>query len=164
VDLTAGTLSTGETIPTVTDNLVKQGTITENTIGVFYAPVGANDGTGELTFGGIDSSKITSDVTFVPITSKSPASQFWGIDLTANYGGQTLLDKASGIVDTGTTLILLASGKFYYYYYYYFGLFIFLRFLSPPNFLKQPRYLRNLSNDDQCHGRSKHPTARHPRQ
>ena len=44
------------------------------------------------------------------ITTASPASEFVGIDQTVTYAGQQLL-TSSGIVDTGTTLFLLATGK-----------------------------------------------------
>ena len=81
VDLTSGTLSSGEPVPTVTDNLFTQGTIAENSIGISYEPsTSDNVANGELTFGGTDPTKFTGEITFVPITSTSPASQYWGID------------------------------------------------------------------------------------
>lgn len=46
-----------------------------------------------------------------PITTTYPASEYWGIDQTVVYGSQTILPFSSGVVDTGTTLVLLASGK-----------------------------------------------------
>jgi len=117
-DLTSQTLSSGGNIPTVTDNLAKAGTISANSIGVSYAPpTSESDTNGELTFGGTDSSKFTGDITFVPITSTSPASQYWGIDQTITYGssGTTILDSTAGIVDTGTTLMLIATDAFQAY-------------------------------------------------
>lgn len=46
-----------------------------------------------------------------PITSTSPASQFFGISQSVRYGASTkLLTNAPGIFDTGTTLVLLATG------------------------------------------------------
>lgn len=58
VDLTTGTLSTGQAVPTVTDNLFAQGTIASDSIGISYEPTSA-EGTinGELNFGGTDSTK-----------------------------------------------------------------------------------------------------------
>ena len=45
-------------MPTVTDNLSKQGTISTESIGIFYQPsTSASALNGELTFGGVDSSK-----------------------------------------------------------------------------------------------------------
>ncbi|KAF8591297.1 aspartic peptidase A1 [Ramaria rubella] len=114
-DLTSSTLSSGEEVPTVLDNLAQAGIIPSNSIGIFFTtPTSDNDENGELTFGGVDSSKISGDVQFVPITSTSPANQFWGIDQTITYGtnGATVLSNTAGIVDTGTTLILIATDAF----------------------------------------------------
>ncbi|KAK7468930.1 hypothetical protein VKT23_003425 [Stygiomarasmius scandens] len=112
VDLTEGTVSQEGQIPTVTDNLLSQGTISTESIGIFYQPTTEeNLANGELTFGGVDESKTQSDVTYVPITSTSPASNYWGIDQDIEYNGSTIL-SSSGIVDTGTTLMLIASDAF----------------------------------------------------
>ncbi|KAH9931674.1 acid protease [Epithele typhae] len=118
VDLTSSTVSGTDSVPTVTDNLFAQGLIPNNSLGIFYQPSTSANGdmNGELTFGGSDSSKITSDVTFVPITSTSPASHYWGIDQEVTYGQSTsLLSGSAGIVDTGTTLLLLATDAFQAY-------------------------------------------------
>ena len=58
VDLTEGTVSGNAPVPTVTDNLFAQGTIANDSIGIFYQPT-TEEGAlnGELTFGGVDSSK-----------------------------------------------------------------------------------------------------------
>jgi hypothetical protein len=113
VDLTDGTIGGTTPVPTITDNLFKQGTISTESIGIFYQPsTSASALNGELTFGGVDSSKITSDVNYVPITTTSPASNYWGINQTINYGsGGAILDSTAGIVDTGTTLVLIATGS-----------------------------------------------------
>jgi hypothetical protein len=63
-----------------------------------------------LTFGGTDSSKFSGQLSYVPITGTSPASNYWGIDQTLTYGNNTTLLTSSGIVDTGTTLLLIATG------------------------------------------------------
>ena len=47
---------------------------------------------------------------YSPITTTSPASDYWGIDLSVAYGTTSILDTTAGILDTGTTLILIASG------------------------------------------------------
>jgi saccharopepsin len=73
-------------------------------------PASESDSDGELTFGGVDTSKTTSSVSYVPITSTSPASQYWGIDQSISYNGKTILSSTAGIVDTGTTLVLIATG------------------------------------------------------
>ncbi|KIM81488.1 hypothetical protein PILCRDRAFT_71813, partial [Piloderma croceum F 1598] len=114
VDLTQDTLSgSSAEIPTVTDNLYKQGTISTEVIGVYYAPTTtASNTNGELTFGGTDSSKFTGSIAYVPLTTTSPASHFWGIDQSVSYGTTSILSSTAGIVDTGTTLILLATNAY----------------------------------------------------
>jgi saccharopepsin len=67
---------------------------------------------GELTFGGVDNSKITTAVAYVPITKSSPASEYWGIDQSVTYGSTSIL-TGSGIVDTGTTLVLLSTSTLF---------------------------------------------------
>ncbi|KAI0672031.1 acid protease [Trametes maxima] len=117
VALTCGTLFPAilDCIPTVTDNAFTQGLIEAHEIGIAFAPTESLEVTnGELTFGGVDESKFTGPLTFVPITSTSPSSEFVGIDQTVTYGtaGTPILSSASGITDTGTTLLLLASDAF----------------------------------------------------
>jgi len=116
VDLTLGTLSpaTGTTIPTVTDNLFSKGTISAHSIGISFEPsITGNDLNGEITWGGVDSSKLTGAITTIPVTKTSPSSEFWGINESIRYGASTtILATTAGIVDTGTTLILIASNGF----------------------------------------------------
>ncbi|GJE94601.1 aspartic protease [Phanerochaete sordida] len=116
-DLTQNTVSGQSMVPTVVDNLFSQGTIAADSLGISFEPtteMGAING--ELTFGGVDASKITGDVTFVPITSTSPASNYWGINQDVTYGQDTaLLSGAAGIVDTGTTLVMIATDAFQQY-------------------------------------------------
>lgn len=106
-DLTIGTLApdSGTTIPTVTDNLFSQGTIREHL--VFIASQ-------EITFGGTDPDMFRGSITYVPITSTSPASNYWGIDATFTYGssGTSILSTTAGIIDHRNSLILLASDSY----------------------------------------------------
>jgi cathepsin E len=120
VELTVGTLSphTTSTVPTVTDNLFSQGTISKNEIGISFEPTTSEDVVnGELTWGGIDDSKYTGSITYVPITATSPAAKYWGIDQSVRYGSSSIpiLSTTAGIVDTGTTLILIATDAFQRY-------------------------------------------------
>ena len=57
-DLTQGTVSGTNQIPTVVDNLFSQSTITSDSLGIFFQPT-TQEGAinGELTFGGVDSTK-----------------------------------------------------------------------------------------------------------
>ncbi|KAG0708529.1 acid protease [Suillus ampliporus] len=112
VGLTKGTVSNVDTVPTVMDNLFSQGTIGSEILGVYFVPASEDDATGTLTFGGWNNSLITSGITYTPITSTSPARSYWGIDQSITYGDSALLSSVSGIVDTGTVLILIASDAF----------------------------------------------------
>lgn len=117
-DLTANTVSGKSTVPTVPDNLAAQHKIPSEVIGISYNPTTSlSDTNGELTFGGVDTSKYTGSITYVPITTSSPASEYWGIDQSIKYGasGATILGSSSGIVDTGTTLVLIGPLAFVEY-------------------------------------------------
>lgn len=113
VDLTMGTTSNTFEVPTVMDNLYNQRTISQEVLGIFFSPDSESDhnGNGELTFGGYDNSVITSSVNYVPLTTTFPASEFWGIEQSISYDNVTVLSSTAGIVDTGTTLILIATGE-----------------------------------------------------
>jgi hypothetical protein len=111
IDLTENSVSNTNQVPTVMDNLYAQKTISSEVLGVFFSPASSGDGSGELTFGGYDASKITGDVNYVPITTTSPSSEFWGVDLSISYGNTVILAKTAGIVDTGTPMIPIATGR-----------------------------------------------------
>lgn len=113
VDLTAGTTSRGELIPTVIGNGASQGTIAP-IVSIYFHQTNSTSGlkNGEITYGGTDSSKLASSIQYFPITKSSPASYYWGLDGSAKYGSTIVLSSTSGIVDTGTTLVLLASNAF----------------------------------------------------
>ncbi|EIM87136.1 family A1 protease [Stereum hirsutum FP-91666 SS1] len=113
VDLTEDTVSGTSTVPTVADNLLTQGIISSKVIGVSFAPATSeSSANGELTFGGTDSSKYTGSITYTPLTSTAPASKYWGIDQSITYGTTSILTNTAGIVDTGTTLLYIATEAF----------------------------------------------------
>ncbi|TFK51248.1 aspartic proteinase [Heliocybe sulcata] len=113
VALTEGTVSGVSSVPTVTDNLYSQGTISTEAIGIYFAPTTSESvANGELTFGGADSSKYTGSLRYTSLTSTYPASEYWGIDQTVTYNGQTILSSTAGIVDTGTTLVYIATDAY----------------------------------------------------
>ncbi|EJD07268.1 acid protease [Fomitiporia mediterranea MF3/22] len=116
VALTVGTVSDGKEVPTVTDNLYEEKLIPNNSLGIFYAPTIDSAGklNGQLCFGGEDHTKVTGKLTYFPVTSTSPASNYWGIDQSISYGpsGADPKSETAGILDTGTTLLYLASDAF----------------------------------------------------
>ena len=116
--MTDGTIGGGGTVPTVTDNLFSQGTISQDLVGVSFVPtIDVNpDQNGELDFGAVDPSKFTGDITFVPITGTSPASAFWGIDQSITYVNLSCMlasflncSWATVYIWTGMDLIMLLS-------------------------------------------------------
>ncbi|KAF9926970.1 hypothetical protein BGZ67_007801 [Mortierella alpina] len=61
---------------------------------------------GQYLFGGIDSSKYTGELTYVPVTKKG----YWQIAIEdVGYNGRSLRVASQGIVDTGTTLIIVGD-------------------------------------------------------
>lgn len=116
IHLTDNTVDNTDSVPTVSDNLKSQNTISTEVIGISYNPTTDYPVTnGELTFGDVDTSKFTGPITYTPITTTKPAGYYWGIDQTVNYGNVPILPSTAGIVDTGTTLTLLASNAFIEY-------------------------------------------------
>ncbi|TCD68313.1 hypothetical protein EIP91_011172 [Steccherinum ochraceum] len=114
-DLTVGTLKpdTTTTIPTVTDNLFSQAVISQNQVAVSFEPTTTFPNVnGEITFGGTDSSKFVGSINFSPLTKTKPAANFWGIDQAIRFGNTQILAKTAGVVDTATTLTLIASDAF----------------------------------------------------
>ncbi|TFY58882.1 hypothetical protein EVJ58_g6129 [Rhodofomes roseus] len=111
---TTGSFING-TIPTVMDNALAQGVIDTEVLGVSFSPITGNNSNssinGQLSFGGIDQSRLVGDVTYTPRTSKWPASRYWGIDANLTYGQTALGNDSSnsGIVDTGTSVVVIAD-------------------------------------------------------
>ncbi|KAF9370476.1 hypothetical protein CPC16_003688 [Podila verticillata] len=112
-DLSTNVTSIGTKVPTPVDNLYSTHQISSNVIGVWFQPItdgGIKETNGEITFGGHDSSKYFGRITYVPITTVSPSSEFWGIDIAEiAFGTTKITGTIHGIVDTGTTLILLSD-------------------------------------------------------
>jgi hypothetical protein len=99
--LTAGTANAEYIVPTVTNNLYKQGKIAIAAVGIAFAPTTSESVTnGVLTFGGADATLYVGNLSYTPLTTVSPASKYWGVAQTLSYGNETIMPLASGIVDT----------------------------------------------------------------
>ncbi|KAF1314343.1 Aspartic protease, partial [Globisporangium splendens] len=87
-------------LPTPFGTLVNNGALDEP---VFAFYLGKTDGgAGELTFGGIDSSRYTGDITYVPVTQKT----YWSVNLdSVGVNGQQFTGVTDAIVDSGTSFI-----------------------------------------------------------
>ncbi|GJJ75051.1 hypothetical protein EMPS_07409 [Entomortierella parvispora] len=112
-DLSANVTATGSVVPTPPENLYFAHIIKSNVVGVWFQPItngSTQETNGEITFGGVDPTKFLGRITYVPITTASPSNQFWGIDVAEVAFGTTKVSGIiHGIVDTGTTLILLSD-------------------------------------------------------
>lgn len=77
-DLTEGTVEGKELIDTVTDALFSQGIITNNIVSVYFEPnVEVGNMNGELSFGGVDNTKIIGDVKYASISEFSLCIPQW---------------------------------------------------------------------------------------
>ncbi|KAI8996661.1 aspartic peptidase A1 [Trametes punicea] len=115
-DLTCGSLLTSpdECFNTVIDNAWDAGSLSVYEVGISFHPSQyINQKNGELTFGGVDPSKYRGSLQYVPLTTTDPAAEFVGYEQSITYGDMDhVLMRTSGILDTGTTLVLLASDAF----------------------------------------------------
>ncbi|KAL7922896.1 aspartic peptidase domain-containing protein [Trichoderma austrokoningii] len=113
VDLTENTVDGADQVPTFMDNLFAQGSISSEVLGVSFRPESggdSDDSNGELTLGGTDSSKFSGSITYFPTLTSGQAAPYWGISIASfTYGSTTLASSATGIVDTGTTLIYIPT-------------------------------------------------------
>jgi len=114
-ELTRGTLdpSTNSTVLTFVDNLFKYKKIPEKVLGIYFEPANVSDANnGQLTFGGIDKSKIVGSVTYVDTLKKGLYTDFWSFKQSIKLGNVTIQTKNTGIADTGTTLLYISPAAF----------------------------------------------------
>nr|VWO97073.1 Uncharacterized protein [Ganoderma boninense] len=112
--LTQNTVSGTEFVTTLFDNAYEQGQMTADVVAFAFAPASqVSTPNGLLTFGGTDSSQFTGPIQFESITTTSPASKYFGLDMSIMYGSDTpILESTAGIIDIGTTLVMLATDAF----------------------------------------------------
>lgn len=118
IDLSSDSGFSSSGHPTVTNNAFIQDLIPSDEVGMYFLPTTSSPiADGQQTFGGVDPSFLTSLFTTVPITSTAPSKEFIGIDQAISYGtpDATILRSTAGVVDSGTTLILIASDAFALY-------------------------------------------------
>ncbi|KAM3532974.1 hypothetical protein MY4038_003789 [Beauveria bassiana] len=115
VALTKNTVADEATVPTFLNNLFKKKLIPEEVFSVYFHPEtggDSNDVNGELTFGGVDSTKFSGQISYVPTQKSGGAAPFWGVSASFQYGSKKLGNTNAGIVDTGTTLIALPDAAY----------------------------------------------------
>lgn len=74
---------------------------------------------GTLTFGGIDPSKFTDELTYVPIPQDRSSSKHWSIEQRITYGSHPdeveILKSGIGVIDTGSSVVHLEYNAFQEY-------------------------------------------------
>ena len=106
---TEGRVSGNQPVHTVMDNLVARGLISEKILGVYFVPSTERKKQGVLTFGGFDPDVITTPMHYVPATNIFSAGMYLGIEPSITYGHKTIMSSNVGIIDTGTTLVMLSE-------------------------------------------------------
>lgn len=92
-------------VKTPMDNMISQGLISKPIFSVFLGKDGKGYG-GEYLFGGIDHSKFKGTLATVPVDS---SRGFWTIAVDSGSVGEANIGSFSGIVDTGSTLLMLPN-------------------------------------------------------
>ncbi|KAF9904531.1 1,3-beta-glucanosyltransferase [Linnemannia zychae] len=94
-------------VKTFLDNAIAANLLAQPVVSVFLPSERLFNGKGgEYLFGGIDESKYTGSLTYVPVTRKA----YWQVAIEDMfYNGQSLGQAAEGIIDTGTTLVIIGD-------------------------------------------------------
>ncbi|KAG0253796.1 hypothetical protein BGZ95_006206 [Linnemannia exigua] len=94
-------------VKTFMDNAIAAKAVTLPVISAYLPSVRRNGGKdGHYLFGAIDDTKFTGNLTYVPVTEQG----YWQITIQdVSFNGQSLNHTAEGIVDTGSTLIMVSD-------------------------------------------------------
>ncbi|KAG0351403.1 hypothetical protein BGZ54_003260, partial [Gamsiella multidivaricata] len=94
-------------VKTFMDNAIAAGALAQPVISVFLPSVRRNGGVGgAYLFGGIDNTKYTGALTYVPVTQKG----YWQIHIAdSSVNGVSVGQASEGIIDTGTTLVIVGD-------------------------------------------------------
>ncbi|KAF9207290.1 hypothetical protein BGZ49_000772 [Haplosporangium sp. Z 27] len=94
-------------VKTFLDNAIAAGVVAQPVISVFLPSYRRNGGVGgQYLFGGIDSTKYSGDLTYINVSQLG----YWQIPMDdITYNGSSLGQSSQGIVDTGTTLVIIGT-------------------------------------------------------
>merc|ERR1719253_213979 len=93
-------------VPPVFQTMIAQGVVDEPVFGFYLGKQSGEDG--EMTLGGIDSTKYTGELTYIPLTSAS----YWEVELTSlKMGGVSITTAVKAIADTGTSILAGPSAE-----------------------------------------------------
>lgn len=88
-------------LPTPFELMVQEHLIPEPIFSFYLQADSSQDG--ELTFGGIDTSKFTGEIAYTPLTAQT----YWKVGLTSlSFGGKVVGSGISAIIDSGTSLLV----------------------------------------------------------
>ncbi|KAI8875771.1 rhizopuspepsin 3 precursor [Backusella circina FSU 941] len=100
------TITTVKGVKTPMDNLIKQGHVKNPVFGVWLGK-SSEGGGGEFVFGGYNKKHIKGELTTIPVDK---SKGFWGVKIDKlNVGLFHQFGSLNGIVDTGTTLLILPN-------------------------------------------------------
>ncbi|KAG0053849.1 hypothetical protein BGZ83_000323 [Gryganskiella cystojenkinii] len=101
------TIESVQGVKTFLDNAIAAGVLSKPVVSVFLPSVRRNGGTGgEYLFGDIDTTKFDGELTYVPVSQKG----YWQVAIDGvSAGGKDLGQSSQGIVDTGTTLVIVSD-------------------------------------------------------
>ncbi|CAO3633776.1 unnamed protein product [Cunninghamella blakesleeana] len=105
-------------LPTLITTMYRNKIISNNVFSIFFQPVktvGADLSdpsriNGEITFGGVDESKIASEIVYAPISKSIYFREYWAIDMgSISIGKDTFefSETVAALVDTGSTMVFL---------------------------------------------------------
>ncbi|KAF9106182.1 Type I transmembrane sorting receptor, partial [Mortierella sp. GBA35] len=94
-------------VKTFLDNAIAAGALAQPVVSVFLPSERLFNGQGgEYLFWGIDTTKFTGSLSYVPVTQKG----YWQVLIQdASYNGVSLGQTSQGIIDTGTTLVIVGD-------------------------------------------------------
>ena len=103
---TAKSVLSNQKVLTPIEAMAKAGTLSGAFVGYALGRVSDSENIGQLTLGGIDQTKFSGNLTLFPNVNKKG---FWEGAMEVQIGGKTILTERSGILDTGTTLMVLPA-------------------------------------------------------
>ncbi|OAD67371.1 secreted aspartyl protease [Phycomyces blakesleeanus NRRL 1555(-)] len=105
----------GVIVPTVVTTMHRQKIIDKSIFSIYFHPVDHQDQeidriNGEITFGGVDMKRVDGNITYMPLTTNTDFQDYWAANIDSisiNGKNVSIDDGLSGLLDTGSTLVLL---------------------------------------------------------
>ncbi|EJD50710.1 acid protease [Auricularia subglabra TFB-10046 SS5] len=115
---TEDTVSHTDLVPTWTNNLLAQGQIADEVLGVYFRPLARGEPyavNGELTIGWIDEARYAGELTYAPAETRDGMLSSWVVTIDALSSNGTELDRGNywALVDTGATNIYVPVDAYF---------------------------------------------------